>query len=92
MTTLTAALILVNGLLAEAILVRQGRLAGLAVLFGLALHGLGWGLMQTELNPPGLNSPQTKPVRFVHTAVPRPFRRHRSGQHSYPTEAVKRGR
>ena len=54
-TTLTAALILINGLLAEAVLARQVRLAGLAVLFGLALHGLGWGLMQVELDPPGEN-------------------------------------
>jgi apolipoprotein N-acyltransferase len=48
LTTLTAALLLVNGLLAEALMIRQRKLAGLAVLASLVLHALGWGLMQFE--------------------------------------------
>jgi apolipoprotein N-acyltransferase len=48
LTTLTFALVLVNGALAEAILTRQKKLLGLAVLLGLMLHSLGWGIMQSE--------------------------------------------
>jgi apolipoprotein N-acyltransferase len=48
LTTLTFALVLVNGALAQVILARQLKFLGLAVLLGLAFHGLGWGLMQSD--------------------------------------------
>jgi apolipoprotein N-acyltransferase len=47
-TTLTFALVLVNGVLAEAVLTRQKKFWGWAVLLFVALHGLGWGIMQSE--------------------------------------------
>jgi apolipoprotein N-acyltransferase len=47
LTTVTAVLVLVNGLVAEALLTRQRKFVGLAVLLGLLFHGLGWGLMQS---------------------------------------------
>jgi apolipoprotein N-acyltransferase len=48
LTTLTFALVLVNGALAEAVLTRRKKLLGLAVLLGITLHGLGWGIMQSK--------------------------------------------
>ncbi len=55
LTTLTFALVLVNGALAEAILTRQKKFLGWAVLLGITLHGLGWGIMQAE--PVSLDKP-----------------------------------
>jgi apolipoprotein N-acyltransferase len=52
LTTLTFALVLVNGALAEAVLTRQKKWLGLAVLLGLMLHGLGWGIMQSKATAP----------------------------------------
>jgi apolipoprotein N-acyltransferase len=48
LTTLTFALVLVNGVLAEAVLTRQKKFLGLAILLGIMLHGLGWGIMQSK--------------------------------------------
>lgn len=61
LTTLTVALLLVNGLLAEAILTRQRKYFGLAILVGLGLHGLGWSLMSPAFSPATLNASLSKP-------------------------------
>jgi apolipoprotein N-acyltransferase len=52
LTTLTFALVLVNGAIAEAILTRRKKFLGLAVCLGMAFYGLGWGLMQSEATLP----------------------------------------
>lgn len=48
LTTVTFALLLVNGTLAEAVLTRQKKFLGSAVLLVITLHCFGWGLMQSE--------------------------------------------
>jgi apolipoprotein N-acyltransferase len=55
LTTLTFALVLVNGVLAEAVLTRQKKTLGLAILLGITLHGLGWGIMQSKAAVPPSN-------------------------------------
>jgi apolipoprotein N-acyltransferase len=52
LSTVTFALVLVNGALAEAVLTRQKKGLSLAILLGLTLHGLGWGIMQSKAVAP----------------------------------------
>lgn len=62
LTTITFALVLVNGLVAEALLNRQRKLAGLAVLLGLVFHALGWGLMHSGLAQLSMFSAPSSPL------------------------------
>jgi apolipoprotein N-acyltransferase len=69
--SITFALMVVNGAVAEAGLSRQGRLLGVAIALCLGLHGLGWGLAQVSL---GGSSADRLSIGMIQGNIPTRFK------------------
>ncbi len=71
---ITLALMLVNGLLAEAWLSRQRKGVGVAIALTLTLHGLGWGLAQVPLSSGSSSPTERLSIGMIQGNIPTRFK------------------
>jgi apolipoprotein N-acyltransferase len=74
--SITLALMLVNGFMAEAWLRRQGKEIGVAIALILTLHGLGWSLAQVPL---GSNPAERLSIGMIQGNIPTRFKQSPAG-------------